>query len=48
MRVFYTLLLTSDNAAPALEVLSLVLGSLLGYYLFDFFFAKFKKIRRCY
>ena len=30
MRVFHTLLLSYDNAAPALEVLSLLLGSLLG------------------
>ena len=48
MRVFYTFLLTSDNVPSALEVLSLVLGSLLGYYLFDCFFCQIKKIRRCY
>lgn len=32
----HTFFLAYDNAAPALEVLSLLLGSLLGYYyLFD-------------
>ena len=31
----HTFFLAYDIVAPALEVLSLVLGSLLGYYLFD-------------